>query len=176
MRTEGFSTQVACRVLEVSQSGFYDWKSPLPSARSICHAWLTDLICQVDQGSRGIYGARRVHAKLTLGHGITVGHNAVAMLMPRSQGRWSQRKPSAQTAPPSGGHPLWIWSTATMARSKPDQLWVTDIERHEAFSDRAVVKGHCLVLVAASHFEAEGSLIPGTGVRVDSSPDNDGTD
>ena len=35
------------------------------------------------------------------------------------------------------------------ARFEPDQLWVTDIERHEAFSDRAVVKGHRLVLVAA---------------------------
>ena len=36
------------------------------------------------------------------------------------------------------------------ARFEPDQLWVTDIERHEALSDRAVVKGHRLVLVAAS--------------------------
>jgi len=58
----------------------------------------------------------------------------------------------------------------------PDRLWVADLERHEAFSDRAVVKGHRLMLVAASHFEAGGSLIPGTRVRVDSSPDNDGTD
>ena len=31
----------------------------------------------------------------------------------------------------------------------PNRLWVADIERHEAFSDRAVVKGHRLVLVAA---------------------------
>ena len=35
------------------------------------------------------------------------------------------------------------------ARHEPDQLWVTDIERHEAFSNRAVVGGHRLVLVAA---------------------------
>jgi len=32
---------------------------------------------------------------------------------------------------------------------RPDQLWVADIERHEAFSNRAVVKGHRLVSVAA---------------------------
>ena len=73
MRTEGLSTQVACRVLGVSQSGFYAWRSRPPSARSIRHAWLTDIICQIHQHSRGIYGARRVHAELRLGHGIAVG-------------------------------------------------------------------------------------------------------
>ena len=34
-------------------------------------------------------------------------------------------------------------------RHEPDQLWVTDVERHEAFSNRAVVGGHRLVSVAA---------------------------
>jgi len=34
-------------------------------------------------------------------------------------------------------------------RHEPDQLWVTDVERHEAFVNRAVVGGHRLVLVAA---------------------------
>ncbi len=32
---------------------------------------------------------------------------------------------------------------------RPDALWVTDIERHEAFSNPAVVKGHRLRFVAA---------------------------
>ena len=34
-------------------------------------------------------------------------------------------------------------------RYGPDQLWVTDVQRHEAFSNRAVVGGHRLVFVAA---------------------------
>ncbi len=62
MRTEGLSTQVACRVLGVSESAFYDWRSRPPSARAIRQAWLTDLISQIHQQSRGTYGARRVHA------------------------------------------------------------------------------------------------------------------
>ena len=32
---------------------------------------------------------------------------------------------------------------------RPDRLWLSDLERHEAFSNRAVVKGHRFVLVAA---------------------------
>ena len=46
MRSEGLPTQVACRVLEVSESGFYEWRTRPPSARSIRHVWLTDLIHQ----------------------------------------------------------------------------------------------------------------------------------
>ena len=62
MRTEGLSTQVACRVLGVSESAFYDWRSRPPSARAMRHAWLTDLISQIHQQSRGTYVARRIHA------------------------------------------------------------------------------------------------------------------
>ena len=149
MRTEGLSTQLACRVLGVSQSGFYEWRSRPPSARSIRHAWLTDIICQIHQQSRGTYGARRVHAELRLGHRITVGHNAVSMLMRRAgiAGLSGNRRPRRRPRPIDTPVDL---VDRNFARSKPDQLWVTDLERHEAFSDRAVVKGHRLVLVAAS--------------------------
>ena len=69
-----------------------------PSVRSIRHAWLTDLIHQIHQQSRGTYGAPRVHAELRLGYGIRVGHNAVAMLMRRAGLAGPQREPRPQTA------------------------------------------------------------------------------
>ncbi|WP_374202736.1 IS3 family transposase [Amycolatopsis sp. GM8] len=65
--------------------GFYAWRSRSPSARSIRHAWLTDVITDIHQNSRGRYGARRVHAELRLGRGILVGHGAVEMLMRRAR-------------------------------------------------------------------------------------------
>ncbi len=34
--------------------------------------------------------------------------------------------------------------------TRPNELWVADIERHEALLNRAVAKGHRLRLVAAS--------------------------
>jgi hypothetical protein len=76
MVAEGLPAQVACRVIEVSESGFYAWRSRAPSARAIRHAWLTDLIAQVHVDFRAVYGYRRVHAELTLGHGLTVGAEA----------------------------------------------------------------------------------------------------
>ncbi|MDE0169127.1 MAG: hypothetical protein OXS29_06370 [bacterium] len=33
--------------------------------------------------------------------------------------------------------------------TRPDQIWAADIERHEVLTNRAVVGGHRLVLVAA---------------------------
>jgi len=59
------------------------------------------VITQIHLESRGTYGAPRVHAELTMGRGIAVGHNAVAMLMHRAglQGLPGARRdrPSHQT-------------------------------------------------------------------------------
>src|SRR5207244_11027350 len=85
MASEGLPIEVACRVLDVSCSGFYAWRFRPPSARAIRHAWLTDVIREVHAASYCTYGAKRVHAELVLGRGLQVGHNAVAMLMPRAR-------------------------------------------------------------------------------------------
>jgi len=127
--SEGMPTQTACRVLAVSESGFYEWRKRPPSARSIRHVWLTDVIRQVHTASRGTYGANRVHAELTMGHGITVGHNAVAMLM---------QKAGLAGLPGAHRRRRLVTTAETAAdlvdrdfvRAEPDQLWVTDITEH----------------------------------------------
>ena len=128
MAAEGHSIKVCCRTLEVTEAGFYAWRTRPPSVRAIRHAWLTDVITQVHVDSRGTYGARRVHAELTIGMGIVVGHGAVEMLMRRAglQGLPNKRrfrtKVQAATASDLVGR--------SFARSEPDQLWVTDITEH----------------------------------------------
>ena len=148
MAAERLPIEVACGVLEVSVSGYYGWLSRPPSARSLRHRWLTEVIARIHHDSGCAYGARRVHAELTAGHGIAVGGEAVTMLMRR-----------AGLAGPSG-RPRWrpIPNMATASdlvdrnfhRDEPDRLWVTDIERREAFLNPAVVRGHRIWLVAAS--------------------------
>ena len=128
MAAEGHSIKVSCRVLEVTEAGFYAWRKRPPSERAIRHAWLTDLITKAHVDSRGTYGARRVHAELTIGMGIMVGHNAVELLMRRAglQGLPNKRRHRSKVQ----------MATATdlveraFARLEPDQLWVTDITEH----------------------------------------------
>jgi hypothetical protein len=73
---ESRSVQLACRLLEVTRSGYYAAASRPPSARSIRHAWLTDLITQIHAASRSTYGVPLVHAELRLGVALsaTVGN------------------------------------------------------------------------------------------------------
>src|ERR671936_2540261 len=119
---------VACRVLGVSCAGFYAWRFRPPSPRMVRHAWLTDVIREVHAASYGSYGAKRVHAELVLGRGITVGHNAVAMLMQRAgiAGRNGARRwrgvPGLAAAEDLVDRQF--------RRSRPNELWLTDITEH----------------------------------------------
>jgi transposase/helix-turn-helix protein len=79
MADEGLPVEVACRVLDVSCSGFYAWRFRPPSVRAVRHAWLTDVIREVHAASYGTYGAKRVYAELMLGRGIQVGHSCQAL-------------------------------------------------------------------------------------------------
>jgi transposase-like protein len=53
LRADGVRVRQACYFLGVSRSGFYDWEARAPSARSIRHAWLTDLIGPDDRAQHG---------------------------------------------------------------------------------------------------------------------------
>jgi putative transposase len=68
MAAEGLPIRVACRVLSVSESGFHAQRDRPPSQRAIRHARLTDLIRTIHADFGGVYGARRMHTQLTLGH------------------------------------------------------------------------------------------------------------
>ena len=127
--SEGLPIQTATRVLGVSESGFYEWRNRRPSTRSIRHAWLTDMIRQVHAASRGTYGAPRVHAELTMGYGIKVGHNTVEMLMRRAglKGLPGSRRPRRRIITGDTADDL---VDRNFARTGPDQLWVTDITEH----------------------------------------------
>lgn len=125
---EGTPVQIACRVVGISESGWYARLNRAPSQRSIRHALLSNLITQIHRDSRGTYGGRRVHAELTLGRGVEVGHGQVELLMRRAglqgvggRSRWKRVKPDNIAAD---------LVKRDFARPGPNQLWVTDITEH----------------------------------------------
>src|SRR5918995_3149189 len=128
MAAEGIPVEVACRVLDVSTSGYYAWRVRPPSTRAIHHAWLTELIVRVHRDSRGTYGALRVHAELRLGHGIMVGHNAIALLMRRAGLAGATGRPKWRHAKPDQVAADLV--DRNFSRSEVNQLWVTDITEH----------------------------------------------
>jgi transposase InsO family protein len=54
----------ACELLEVSRAAYYAHRANTPSARQHADTQLTERIRQVHQGSKGRYGAPRIHAEL----------------------------------------------------------------------------------------------------------------
>ncbi|WP_419947177.1 hypothetical protein [Candidatus Poriferisodalis sp.] len=52
MAAEGLPIERACCLLGVSVSGYYGWLRRPPSARSIRHAWLGDVIGEIHAVSR----------------------------------------------------------------------------------------------------------------------------
>jgi transposase InsO family protein len=128
MATERLSIQVACRVLSVSESGYYAWRKRPPSVRAVRHAWLTDRLRAVHAASRGTYGARRVHAELVLGQGIPIGHPAVERLMRAAGIQGLADRPRYRKSAPHAAATDRVGRQ--FVREAPDQLWVTDITEH----------------------------------------------
>lgn len=128
MSSEGFGNQGSCRVLEVSESGFDAWRNRPPSVRAMRHVWLTEIIRDIHTTSRGTYGARRVHADLILGRGLTVARCTVELLMQRAElaGLPGRRRHRAIHETPTASDLV----DRNFAREEPNRLWVTDITEH----------------------------------------------
>ena len=140
---QGLPVQLACRVLAVSEAGYYARRSRSPSARSIRHAWITDVIRQVHAASRETYGIRRVHAELTLGRGIAIGHQAVELLMRRAGVQGISGRPRFRRVP--GVITAADRVERQFHRDQRDELWVTDITEHRTREGKV----YCAVVLDA---------------------------
>lgn len=122
---------MACRVLRVSRSGYYEWCDRPLSDRAQENELLVKYIEQIHADSRGTYGSPRVHAELTLGLGLPVNRKRVERLMREAgiQGLYRRRRswttvrdPAAEPAPDLVNRQFTV--------DAPDRLWITDITEH----------------------------------------------
>jgi transposase InsO family protein len=128
LAARGVGVAVACRVLRVSSSGYYDWRGRPPSARAIADQALSAQIREIHTYSRGTYGAPRVHAELRLGRSVRCSRKRVARLMRQASlcGIYRRRRKRGQPAPPV--HDDLV--QRRFVADRPDRLWLTDITEH----------------------------------------------
>ena len=125
---------VACRVLNVSRSGYYGWRGRGPSARDLADAYLADQIRDIHAASRATYGAPRVGFELRLGHGVRVGGKRIARLMRilGLVGVCAARKRRHRPAP--AVHEDLV--RRRFVADAPDRLWCTDVTEHPTSEGR----------------------------------------
>jgi len=120
---------VACRVLKVSRSGYYDWRRRGPSRRDLEDAHLANTIREIHAGSRCSYGSPRVHSELRLGRGVRVGRKRVARLL-----RIVARQGIGGSAKHRRQHRAAAVHDDLVHRrfiaDAPNRLWCTDITEH----------------------------------------------
>lgn len=116
-----------CRVLKVSRSGYYEWRSRPQSRRASANDVLLEKIKKVHKDSRDTYGVDRVHGQL-IADGEYCGRNRVARLMKDSDIRSKRRKKFVATTDSKHNHPV---AENLLDRDftveAPDEVWVSDI-------------------------------------------------
>jgi transposase InsO family protein len=78
--SKDYSVIRLCQALEVSPSGYYDWRDRPESVRAKQNRHLVTKISLFHKASRGIYGSPRIHRDL-VDAGEVIGENRVARLM-----------------------------------------------------------------------------------------------
>lgn len=129
LAADGVPVRVACRVLRVSASGFYEWRNRPPSQRELADRELLETIRQIHSGSRGTYGSPRVHAELRLGLGVRCGRKRVERLMARA-GICGVHRRKGRSRPAPAVHDDLV--ARRFCADGPDRLWVTDITQHRS--------------------------------------------
>jgi putative transposase len=119
--------KMMCRVLCVSESGYYAWCKRKPSRRQVANERLVEQIHLAYGRGRHVYGSPRVHAELRA-QGIICGKHRVAPLMRQAGLHAIQKRHRACTteshhSDPVAPHLLQRDFTAPA----PNRKWLTDI-------------------------------------------------
>ena len=126
---EDFPVSRQCVVLGVSESGYYAWRTRLPSHREQENIMLREAIYGLWEQYRGIYGAPRIVAELR-DQGLCGGRHRVARLMREMgiQGKMPQkRRPRTTQSDPTHTVAPNVLNRQFDTASRCDEVWLTDI-------------------------------------------------
>ena len=117
--------KMLCRLLGVSRSGYYAWRSRPLSARAIGDAQLTDQIRLIHVLSRKTYGAPRIHWELE-DAGVRIGRKRIARLMRAADIRGAHRRRRRGPGRHATMHPATDLVRRNFTTDEPDRVWVAD--------------------------------------------------
>jgi len=123
-----YPVAMLCRMLGVSKSGYYAWRSRPPSNKSRQDATLTEKIREIHGRSRETYGYPRVHAELR-SLGVRCGRRRVARLMKvaglRGCMRGKKRRRTTRRDPRAAPAPDLL--RRDFVAGRPNRVWLADI-------------------------------------------------
>jgi putative transposase len=122
-----FPISMLCRTMQVASSGYYAWRSRPESARARANRALAQRIKAAHEGSRRIYGRRRIQAQLRR-EGVVCSPNRVGRLMRQESLQGLRRRRFKATTNSRHSFPV---AANLLGRdftaAAPDQVWVSDI-------------------------------------------------
>lgn len=124
---ERYAVQMMCGVLEVSRSGYYDWRDREPSARTQARRRLDDQVRIAFETEKCRAGAPRLTRRLRR-QGESAGHNQVAASLRRQGLRARARRKFKATT--NSNHSLPVAPNLLeqdFSASHANQKWVCDI-------------------------------------------------
>ena len=125
-RRDLYSVRMMCRLLRVSRSGYYAWRTRPESARDKTDRHLTRVIKQVHADSKGTYGSPRIRAELK-SQGLHYGRHKVARLMHLAGIKGCpQRRYKVTTQSDSTHRVAHNLLQQDFAAGSPDQSWASD--------------------------------------------------
>lgn len=122
-----YPVRLMCRVLEVSPSGYYAWRSRSGSRRSREDRRLKVLIRALHRQSRQSYGAPRIHLDL-VEQGERCGRHRVARLMREAGLQGARRRRYRATTDSQHTYPVAPNHLAQrFTVSRTDKVWLADL-------------------------------------------------
>jgi transposase InsO family protein len=126
-RRDHYPVRMMCRLLGVSASGFYAWRTRPESTRTRHDRELMPKIRRIFTASKGVYGSPRVHAEL-VAEGVMAGRNKVARLMRLERLRGCPRRRFRITTQRDPTHPVAKnLLKQNFTAQEPNQRWSADM-------------------------------------------------
>jgi len=145
-----FGLEPICRVLQIVASAVRSCLARPISAHDIADEVLKPKIRQLLDDNYEVYGRRKIKAGLRREYGLILDKDRIGRLMAELGIRGVSRSRSIITTRPDKASPRAPdLVKRRFVATRPNELWVSDFERHEAFLNLAVVKGHRHQFVAA---------------------------